>query len=71
MLCSVNHLGHFLLTSLLMPTLLATAAKLQTDTSDAWGHVRVVNVSSMLHFKTPKSGILWDNLNWDEKKGQK
>ncbi|VDB84664.1 unnamed protein product [Peniophora sp. CBMAI 1063] len=47
----VNVLGHFFLTKLLLPALLAT------------GHARVVNVSSNAHdMKSWKDGLAWDTL---------
>lgn len=48
-----NHVGHALLTKLLLPTLLETAKQ---PTSD----VRIINVSSMGHYGAPSEGILWD-----------
>ncbi|KAF2116520.1 hypothetical protein BDV96DRAFT_598421 [Lophiotrema nucula] len=48
-----NHMGHFLLTKLLLPTLLSTA-------SEPDGDVRIVNLTSMGHYMAPKGGILWD-----------
>ena len=58
-----NHLGHALLTKLLLPTLLRTAAQPQTD-------VRIVNVTSTGFTVTPKGkgGIAFNDLetpcNW-------
>ena len=49
-----NHLGHFLLTSRLMPLLRAAAASSQA------GAVRIVSVSSTGHASCP--GIDWDDL---------
>jgi len=49
-----NHLGHFLLTSRLMPLLRTAAA------SSEPGTVRIVNVSSTAHEACP--GIIWDDL---------
>lgn len=48
-----NHLGHFLLTHLLMPTLLKTAEEEGAD-------VRIVNVSSAGHALAPAEGIVWE-----------
>jgi NAD(P)-dependent dehydrogenase (short-subunit alcohol dehydrogenase family) len=52
-----NYLSHFLLTHLLLPTLLSTAA---TSTP---GTVRIINVSSSGHAQlAPKDGINFDDL---------
>lgn len=48
-----NHMGHALLTKLLLPVLLETAAQ---DGAD----VRIVNITSMGHMMAPSGGILWD-----------
>jgi NAD(P)-dependent dehydrogenase (short-subunit alcohol dehydrogenase family) len=48
-----NHMGHALLTKLLLPVLLATAQSPGAD-------VRIVNVSSMGHYMAPKGGIIYD-----------
>ena len=48
-----NHLGHALLTKLLLPTLVATTKLPDTD-------VRVVSVSSIGHHMAPQGGILFD-----------
>ncbi|KAI0886591.1 NAD(P)-binding protein [Annulohypoxylon maeteangense] len=50
-----NALGPFLLTKLLEPILIRTAAR-QTS----FGNVRIVWVSSMLDIGTPKGGVVWD-----------
>ncbi|KZV64898.1 NAD-P-binding protein [Peniophora sp. CONT] len=51
----VNVLGHFFLTKLLMPALLAA------------GHARVVNLSSNAHdMKSWKTGLAWDTLERGE-----
>ncbi|KAF2745808.1 retinol dehydrogenase 12 [Sporormia fimetaria CBS 119925] len=47
-----NHMGHALLTKLLLPTMLSTA---QLPGSD----VRIVNVSSMGHYGAPSGGIIF------------
>jgi len=55
-----NVIGHFYLTQLLLPTLIATAQ------SSPDHHVRVVNVSSGAHWIAPSPGIggpiLYDTL---------
>jgi NAD(P)-dependent dehydrogenase (short-subunit alcohol dehydrogenase family) len=48
-----NHVGHALLTKLLLPTLLATAALPEAD-------VRVVVLSSMGHYMTVRNGLCFD-----------
>ena len=52
----VNHVGHFLLTKLLFPTL---AANSTTATPS-----RVVTLTSSFHEKGPREGILFDDINW-------
>jgi len=47
-----NHLGHFLLTNLLLPNLKAGSPS------------RVINVSSAAH---TMNGINWDDINWEKK----
>ncbi|KAI1139305.1 NAD(P)-binding protein [Hypoxylon sp. FL0543] len=51
-----NALGPFLLTRLLEPILLRTAAQ-----ENSPGHVRIVWVGSMLDIGTPKGGVVWDS----------
>ncbi|ORY18700.1 hypothetical protein BCR34DRAFT_553326 [Clohesyomyces aquaticus] len=48
-----NHMGHALLTKLLLPTLLDTAKEPGSD-------VRIVNISSMGHMMAPSGGMIWD-----------
>lgn len=48
-----NHVGHALLTKLLMPTLLHTASQPGAD-------VRIINVSSIGALAAPKGGIMFD-----------
>lgn len=48
-----NHMGHALLTKLLLPTLLETANQPSAD-------VRIVNVSSIAHKMVPSGGLIWD-----------
>ena len=51
-----NHLGHFLLTELLMPLI---------KKSEASGfHPRIVILSSLAH---EGAAIQWDNINWEGK----
>lgn len=50
-----NHMGHALLTKLLLPTLLRTAEK-----ADADADVRIVNLTSSGHQMAPAGGIIWD-----------
>ena len=53
-----NHVGHALLTKLLMPTLLATAKRPGSD-------VRIVNLSSDGHNLAPSGGVTWDKAKID------
>jgi NAD(P)-dependent dehydrogenase (short-subunit alcohol dehydrogenase family) len=48
-----NHVGHALLTKLLLPVMLETAKEPGAD-------VRIVNVSSIGHWAAPSGGIIWD-----------
>jgi len=48
-----NHMGHALLTKLLLPTLLKTASQPDTD-------VRIINLSSEGHNLAPSAGIIYD-----------
>ncbi|KAF2655282.1 NAD(P)-binding protein [Lophiostoma macrostomum CBS 122681] len=48
-----NHMGHALLTKLLLPTLLATAKQPGAD-------VRIINVTSAGHYMAPSGGIIRD-----------
>jgi NAD(P)-dependent dehydrogenase (short-subunit alcohol dehydrogenase family) len=50
-----NHMGHALLTKLLLPVLLRTA-----DEAGAKSDVRIVNLTSLGHHGAPSGGILWD-----------
>ncbi|KAH7151652.1 hypothetical protein DER46DRAFT_690711 [Fusarium sp. MPI-SDFR-AT-0072] len=50
-----NHMGHALLTKLLMPALLTTASEPNSD-------VRLVILSSEAHNYAPTTGFLWDTL---------
>lgn len=56
---ATNHLGHFLLTNLLLDTMKATAKSTGIEG-------RIVNLSSVAHHHTYPKGIDFDNLN-DEK----
>lgn len=49
---ATNHLGHFLLTQLLLDNLVATAK------TTGGANTRVVVLSSMAHFSAPKEGVL-------------
>uniref|UniRef100_A0A7N0U483 Short-chain dehydrogenase/reductase n=1 Tax=Kalanchoe fedtschenkoi TaxID=63787 RepID=A0A7N0U483_KALFE len=53
---AINHVGHFLLTDLLLDTMKETAQE-----SKIQG--RIVNVSSMAHFHTYPEGIRFDKIN--------
>ncbi|KAI9737901.1 MAG: hypothetical protein M1834_009271 [Cirrosporium novae-zelandiae] len=48
-----NHMGHFLLTKLLMPTLLSTAKEPNAD-------VRIISLASIGHQMCPSGGIIFD-----------
>jgi NAD(P)-dependent dehydrogenase (short-subunit alcohol dehydrogenase family) len=48
-----NHIGHALLTKLLLPVLLETAKEPNAD-------VRIINVSSFGHYMAPPGGIIFD-----------
>lgn len=50
----VNHMGHFFLTKLLLPTLTKTAARPDSD-------VRIINLSSGGYRMAPKEGIDFDH----------
>ncbi|CAD6500138.1 BgTH12-04241, partial [Blumeria graminis f. sp. triticale] len=56
-----NHVGHFLLTKLLRPTLCETAKLPGTD-------VRVVSVASIAHLFAPWAGIVFAELKTDMKR---
>jgi retinol dehydrogenase-12 len=49
--------GHFYLTKLLLPVLIATAEKSPAGT------VRVVNISSIAHYMSAPEGIRWSTLD--------
>ena len=53
-----NHMGHALLTKLLLPTLLSTAKMPEAD-------VRIVNLSSEGHKLVPKGGFVTDKAKVD------
>ncbi|KAG8701246.1 hypothetical protein FRC09_005481 [Ceratobasidium sp. 395] len=59
---ATNVLGHYLLTMLLLPTLIHTA-KFSTL---AGGHARVINASSAPVYRPPQGGIVWETLGRDE-----
>ena len=52
---ATNHLGHALLTRLLLPTMLKSTCQLDSD-------VRVITVSSAARLRTPKDGIQFEHL---------
>ena len=54
-----NHMGHALLTKLLMPTLLKTAEEPGSD-------VRVINLSSDAHNMAPGPGIIYDQAELEK-----
>jgi len=53
-----NHVGHALLTKLLLPKLLATAEKRNAD-------VRIISLTSAAHNLAPKGGLLLDEVRSD------
>ncbi|MCJ1397497.1 hypothetical protein MMC11_000690 [Xylographa trunciseda] len=53
-----NHMGHALLTKLLLPTLLSTAEQPHAD-------VRIINLTSEGHNLAPSGGILFDKTKLD------
>ncbi|KAL5350783.1 hypothetical protein ACLOAV_004352 [Pseudogymnoascus australis] len=53
-----NHMGHALLTKLLLPTMLKTA-----ELAPDGGSVRIVNISSDGHYHATAPGIHFDDLN--------
>ena len=53
-----NHMGHALLTKLLLPTLQKTAAEPDSD-------VRIINLSSSGHGYAPKGGFVFKDINSD------
>jgi retinol dehydrogenase-12 len=55
-----NHMGHALLTKLLLPTLLRTASLADSD-------VRIVNMTSSAHSMSTAEGIKFDTLRTDGK----
>ncbi|CAE6375417.1 unnamed protein product [Rhizoctonia solani] len=61
-----NVLGHYLFTTLLLPTLIYTAK----NSSLARGHVRVINTSSSAVYHAPKGGIIWETLGTDASSAQ-
>ncbi|QRW13840.1 short chain dehydrogenase [Ceratobasidium sp. AG-Ba] len=57
-----NVLGHYLFTTLLLPTLIHTAR----NSPASGGHARVINTSSAAIWHPPRGGIAWDTLGTDE-----
>lgn len=57
-----NHMGHALLTKLLLPTLLQTAKEQHNNNNNA-SDVRVITLSSAFHSLAPGGGILFDTLH--------
>jgi len=53
-----NYVGHALLTKLLLPTMVKTAAELEVS-----GSVRIINVSSAAHNHATAPGINFENLD--------
>lgn len=58
-----NHLGHFLLTNLLLPGLAAFVVRDVISTVLRNSKARVVNLSSTGHKMAPKGGIDFEHLN--------
>lgn len=65
----VNVIGHFLLTKLLLPTMISTAEALKTDPAAPKNYnvVRVVNTSSNGHIGAPSGGFNYDSPNNNSK----
>lgn len=61
---ATNHLGHFLLTNLLLDKMKSTAKETGIEG-------RIVNLSSIAHLNTYKEGILFDGLNDKDKYNDK
>ncbi|KAG8742091.1 hypothetical protein FRC10_002027 [Ceratobasidium sp. 414] len=57
-----NVLGHYLFTTILLPTLIHTAK----NSATSGGHARVVNTSSAAIWHPPAGGIAWETLGSDE-----
>ncbi|KAH0543186.1 hypothetical protein FGG08_002447 [Glutinoglossum americanum] len=57
-----NHVGHHLLTKLLIPTLLKTAELPELKPKG----VRIVNVTSAGHYAAPSGGIVFDDINQEK-----
>jgi NAD(P)-dependent dehydrogenase (short-subunit alcohol dehydrogenase family) len=57
-----NHVGHALLTKLLLPTMLKTAQSPEAD-------VRIINLTSNSHNRAPEDGIQFGNLRSADKPG--
>ncbi|KAG9077246.1 hypothetical protein FRC06_009012 [Ceratobasidium sp. 370] len=57
-----NVLGHYLLTTLLLPTLIRTAK----HSTAAGGHARIVHTSSAAMKRPPRGGIVWGTLGTDQ-----
>lgn len=53
----VNHVGHFLWTSLLFSMLAASSTAAQPS--------RIVTLTSSFHEKGPREGILFNDINWE------
>lgn len=57
-----NHVGHALLTKLLMPTMLKTAEEEGGTNAD----VRIINITSMGHHMAPSGGLIWDQASLEK-----
>lgn len=56
---ATNHLGHALLTKILLPLMLKTAEEPNSD-------VRIINLSSSAYKQAPKEGFAFDSLKTDQ-----